>query len=251
MWNAECRIEGKGRSHTGRFVMTRISFVLLALAAAAPLRAQSLLYRPPNLGGTWVPDGGVVQFNFVHRFYVTPGPSHAVVNFPTFTLAAGLGHQATFGAHFATKSIVGLGNGALSTNETEVFGRWRVRGAEGRPGLAVAVTPAYNLLAKSVDGEVGVDWTQGPLTLHGAARAVSRRLGQSGDGAAAFAGGLNRRPNPYLRLSADVGSFLSPTVRAAWSAAINVLIPGSPHTFSFHVSNATGALVQGASPGIP
>src|SRR3989449_7104781 len=78
MWNAECRIEGKGRSHTGRFVMTRISFVLLALAAAAPLRAQSLLYRPPNLGGTWVPDGGVVQFNFVHRFYVTPGPSHSV-----------------------------------------------------------------------------------------------------------------------------------------------------------------------------
>jgi len=230
--------------------MTRISFVLLALAAAAPLRAQSLLYRPPNLGGTWVPDGGVVQFNFVHRFYVTPGPSHAVVNFPTFTLAAGLGHQATFGAHFATKSIVGLGNGALSTNETEVFGRWRVRGAEGRPGLAVAVTPAYNLLAKSVDGEVGVDWTQGPLTLHGAARAVSRRLGESGDGAAAFAGGFNARLNPYVGLSADVGSFVSPTVRAAWSAAINVLIPGSPHTFSFHVSNATSASIQGASQGI-
>ena len=230
--------------------MTRVSFALLALAAAAPLQSQSLLYRPPNLGGTWVPDGGVVQFNFVHRFYVTPGPSHAVVNFPTFTLAAGLGHQATFGAHFATKSIVGLGNGALSTNETEVFGRWRVRGAEGRPGLAVAVTPAYNLLAKSVDGEVGVDWTQGPLTLHGAARAVSRRLGESGYGAAAFAGGFNARLNPYVGLSADVGSFVSPTVRAAWSAAINVLIPGSPHTFSFQVSNATSASIQGASQGI-
>src|SRR5881628_236602 len=141
-------------------MMKRVSLALLVLAvpsATVPLGAQSLMYRSANLGGTWVPDGGVVQFNFVHRFYVAPGPSHAVVNFPTFTLAAGLGHQATFGAHFATKSIVGLGNGALSTNETEVFGRWRVRGAEGRPGLAVAVTPAYNLLAKSVDGEVGVD----------------------------------------------------------------------------------------------
>src|SRR3989442_5634756 len=215
MWNAECRIEGKGRSHTGRFVMTRISFVLLALAAAAPLRAQSLLYRPPNLGGTWVPDGGVVQFNFVHRFYVTPGPSHAVVNFPTFTLAAGLGHQATFGAHFATKSIVGLGNGALSTNETEVFGRWRVRGAEGRPGLAVAVTPAYNLLAKSVDGEVGVDWTQGPLTLHAATRAVSRRLGQSGDRATAFAGGVKPPPHPSIRAHPGRGPFRSPPRRPA------------------------------------
>jgi amicyanin len=230
--------------------MKRVSLALLALAAAAPLRAQSLLYRPPNLGGTWVPDPGVVQFNFVHRFYVAPGPSHAVVNFPNFTLAAGFGHQVAFGAQFATRSIVGLGNGAQSTNETEVYGRWRLHGAEGQPGFAVAVTPAYNVLAKSVDGEVGVDWTQGPLTLHGAARAMSRRLGQSGNGATAFAGGFNARLNPYVGVSADVGSFVSPTVRAAWSAAINFLIPGSPHTFSFHASNATSASIQGASQGI-
>ncbi len=132
--------------------MKRVSFALLTLAAVAPLQAQSLLYRPPNLGGTWVPDGGVVQFNFVHRFYVTPGPSHSVINFPNFTLAAGFGHQAAFGAHFATRSIVGLGSGALSTNETEVYGRWRVHGVEGQPGFAVAVTPAYNLLAKRPAG---------------------------------------------------------------------------------------------------
>src|SRR2546422_5662555 len=137
---AECSIEGQRPTqafHTGGLLMNRVSSALLVLTAATavpPLAGQSLLYRPPNLGGTWVPDGGVVQFDFVHRFHVSPAPSHAVVNFPTFTLAAGLGHQATFGAHFATKSIVGLGNGALSTNETEVFGRWRVRGAEGRPG---------------------------------------------------------------------------------------------------------------------
>src|SRR5437879_2487124 len=208
----------EGLPHTsgpGGSVMKRLSLALLVLAAApagTPLAAQSLLYRGPNMGGTWVPDGGVVQFNFVHRFYVTPGPSHAVINFPTFTLAAGFGHQAAFGAHFATRSIVGLGNGALSTNETEVFGRWRVRGVEGQPGFAVAVTPAYNLLAKSVDGEVGVAWTQGPLTVHGAARAVSRRLGQSGDGAAAFAGGFNARLNPDVGVRADVGSFVSPPV---------------------------------------
>src|SRR5207247_1542026 len=186
-----------------RSVMKRVSFALLTLAAVAPLQAQSLLYRPPNLGGTWVPDGGVVQFNFVHRFYVTPGPSHSVINFPNFTLAAGFGHQAAFGAHFATRSIVGLGNGALSTNETEVYGRWRVHGVEAQPGFAVAVTPAYNLLAKSVDGEVGVDWTQGPFTLHGAARAVSRRLGQSGDGAAAFAGGFHARLKPDVARGAS------------------------------------------------
>src|SRR5207247_8749590 len=149
-------------------------------------------------------EGGVGQLNFVPRFSVTPGPSHSVINFPTLTLAAGFGHQAAFGARFATRSIVGLGNGALSTNAPEVYGRWRVHGVEAQPGFAVAVTPAYNLLAKSVDGEVGVDWTQGPFTLHGAARAGSRRLGQSGDGAAAFAGGVSASLNPYVGLRQHV-----------------------------------------------
>jgi plastocyanin len=230
--------------------MKRVSLALLGLAAAAPLRAQSLLYRPPNLGGTWVPDGGVVQFNFVHRFYVSPGPSHAVVNFPNFTIAAGFGREIALGTRFATRSFAGSGSGALSTNETEIYGRWRVQGAEGRQGLGVAVTPAYNLLAKSVDGEVAIDWTRGGLTLHGAARAMSRRLGESGNAAAAFAGGMNARLNPYVGVSADVGSFVSPTVRAAWSAAINFLIPGSPHSFSLQASNAGSASIQGASEGI-
>ena len=225
-----------------------LSAVLVAVAT--PLSAQSLLYRPPNLGGTWVSEAGVVQFNFLHRFYVSPGPSHSVANFPTFTLATGLGHQVDIGAHFATKSIAGLGDTAQSSNETELYARWRLLGAEGKPGFAVAVTPAYNFLAKSADGEISVDWTRGSLTLHGAARGMSRRLGESGNSAAAFAGGVNARLNQYIGVSADVGSFVSPTVRAAWSAAINVLIPGSPHTFSLQASNATSATIQGGSEGI-
>lgn len=222
---------------------------LLLVAVAAPLGAQSLLYRPPNLGGTWVPDAGVVQFNFVHRFYVFPGPSHFVENHPTFTLAAGLGRGISIGERFATKSFVGTGAGAQSSNETEVFARWRVYGNEGSPGFTLAVTPAYNFLAKSADGELGVDWTRGPVTLHGAARGVSRRLGQSGTSAAAFAGGFNLRMTPYVAVAADLGSFVSPAGRAAWSAALNLLIPGSPHTFSLQVSNTSSATIQGASIG--
>jgi amicyanin len=226
-----------------------LSFVLAIIAG--PLTAQSLLYRPPNLGGTWVADPGVVQFNFLHRFYVSPGPQHFVVNYPTFTFATGLGHQIELGTRFATRSnLIQVTSNTQSSNETEFYGRWRLYGAEGRPGFGVAVTPAYNFLAKSVDGELGVDWTQGPLTLHGAARAVSRRLGLSGKGAAAFAGGFNARLNQYVGLSADVGSFVSPTVRAAWSAAISVLIPGSPHTFSLQASNAASVTIQGASEGV-
>src|SRR2546427_12519368 len=113
---------------SGGFEM-RTSFVrlltLMALASA-PAHAQSLMYRPPNLGGTWVPEGGVVQFNFVHRFSVSPGPFHEVQSFPTFTVAAGLGHDLAVGLHFATTSLVGPGR--PSNNESEGYARWRAVG---------------------------------------------------------------------------------------------------------------------------
>ena len=232
--------------------MKSVSLALLAfaLATAAPLQSQSLLYRGPNMGGTWVPDAAVVQFNFLHRFYVTPGPAHGVINYPTFTLAAGLGHDVSFGGRFATKSLVGTGAGAQSSNETEVFARWRAVGTEGRGGFTVAITPAYNLLAKSVDGEVAVDWTRGPVTLEGAARGIGRELGTPGRHQVALAGGFVGRLTRYIAVSGDLGSFMAPVDgRAAWSVALNLLIPGSPHTFSFQATNATSATIQGASVG--
>jgi len=228
----------------------RVSLALALLAAAAPLQAQSLLYRSANLGGTWVIDPGVVQFNFVHRFYVAPGPSHAVVNNPTFTLATGVARNVAVGALFATHSFIIEGAaGSLSSNETQVFARWRMWGGpEGTEGLHLSVTPAYNFLAKSADGELGADWTTGPLTLQGAARVAGKPLGQSG-ARAAFGGGFVARVNRFVALSADVGSFVSPTVLAAWSAALSLAIPGSPHTFSFEVSNALTSTIQGNSIG--
>src|SRR2546430_11139949 len=104
--------------------MKRVSLALLALAAAAPLRGQSLLYRGPNMGGSWVPDPAVVQFNFLHRFYVSPGPSHAVINYPSFTLAAGIAHGIAFGGKFATKSLAGTGPAGQHTNQAAEFARW-------------------------------------------------------------------------------------------------------------------------------
>ncbi len=221
-----------------------------ATAATGSLPAQSLLYRSANLGGTWVVDPGVVQFNFVHRFYVTPGPGHVVVNDPTFTLATGVGSKLALGGQFATHSfLIQAGAGSQSSNETQLFARWRAWGGpEGSEGLHVSLTPAYNLLAKSADGEVGADWTSGPVTLEGAARIAAKPLGQS-RARAAFGGGVVARVNRYVALSTDVGSFVSPTVRAAWSAALNLVIPGSPHTFSLEVSNAVTSTIQGNSIG--
>src|SRR5437762_12090935 len=228
-------------------VTRQVWFALLALAAGAPLDAQSLMYRPPDLSGTWVPDPGVVQFNFVHRFYVSPGPNNTVVNYPTFTLAAGIGHNIDFGLRFGTKSsIPSSGN---STNESELFARWRVLGGpEGKEGFAIAVTPAYNKLAKSADGEVGIDWTRGPFTLSGAARGMSKPLGAS-RAKASLGGGVVARVTPYVALSADVGSFVGPTTLAVWGVALNVVIPGSPHTFAFEAGNASLNSIQGNSLG--
>ena len=228
--------------------MTRqVWFALLTLAATAPLDAQSLMYRPPDLGGTWVSDGGVVQFNFVHRFHVFPGPTNTVINYPTFTLAAGVGHNLDFGLRFGTRSNIPSSGG--SSNESEFFARWRVLGGpEGKEGFAVAVTPAYNKLAKSADGEVGIDWTHGPFTLSGAARGMSKPLGASG-AKASFGGGAVARVTPYVALSADVGSFVGPTTLAVWGVALNVVIPGSPHTFAFEAGNASLNSIQGNSLG--
>jgi plastocyanin len=229
----------------------RLALVSALAVLVAPVSAQSLLYRSPNLSGTWVPDRGVVQFNFLHRFYVAPAVGgHAVVNFPTFTLATGVVHRVAIGTWFATKSPAGTGRGATSTNETEVFLRWRaVGGPEGSDGLHLSVTPAYSLLARSPDGEVAVDYTLGALTLEGAARLAGKPLGASGGARAAFAGGAVARLTRYVAISADVGSFVNPTVRAAWSAALQIAIPNTPHTFALEVSNAPASTIQGNSIG--
>jgi plastocyanin len=219
---------------------------VLACVATSPARGQSLLYRPPNLSGTWVPDAGAVQFNFVHRFHVFPAPSHLVVNYPSFTFAAGLGRHLAIGWHFGTHTVV---RNVASNNESELYARYRAGATEGAPGFAVAVTPAYNAAAKSVDGEVTADYTRGRITLSGAARVLAKPLGLSGGARAAFAGGFTARLTRYIGVSADVGSFVGPTTLATWGAAIDFVIPGSPHTFSLQASNAAVNTMQGNSQG--
>src|SRR2546425_1469812 len=171
-------------------------FLPVALAfLGTPLAAQSLLYRSPNLGGTWTPDPGVVQFNFVHRFYVAPAAGgHKVTNFPTFTVAAGLGQRVALGVHYGSNSLLSLS--PYHPHEAEVYARYRfVGGAAGVPGLAVAVTPAYNSAAQSADGELSLDYTREPFTLSGAVRGMSHPLRDPDARAAIAAGAVWRVPD--------------------------------------------------------
>jgi plastocyanin len=220
--------------------MRRILVSALAVLAA-PLSAQSLLFRSPNLSGTWVPDAGVVQFNFLHRFYVSPGPSHGVVNYPTFTLALGVPAHLAIGMRYATHSDAST---VTKSNETEWYGRWR----RALGAFTLALTPAYNLTAKSLDGEIGLEWTRGPVSLLGAVRAMSH--GYKADTArVAVAGGAVLRFNQYVGISGDIASLLSPRSgeRAAWSAGLVFQIPNSPHTFSLHASNVDVNTIEGSS----
>jgi amicyanin len=213
----------------------------------APLPAQSLLYRSPNLSGTWVGEPGVVQFNFLHRFYVTPsGPNspHTVINYPTFTLAVGLPQHLALGMRYATRSSAVVGNTA---NETELYGRWAHEFGGARP-ITIAITPAYNTAAKSADGEISVDWTTGPVTVLGAVRGMSKAFGLDTT-RVAVAGGAVLRLNGYVGLSGDVASLLDTRSgeQAAWSVGLVFLIPNSPHTFSLQASNVDVNTIEGSS----
>jgi plastocyanin len=220
---------------------------LATLVVAPALSAQSLLYRSPNLSGDWVPDAGVVQFNFVHRFNVSPAPARAVINFPTFTLATGVGHGVGVGYRFATKSPF---SGGSSTNESEVFARWRFFGAaEGTDGFHASITPAYNFRAKSVDGELAADFTRGPATVLAGVRELGKAFGGS-RAQTALAGGGVIRINRYVALAGDYAKLLGGDTAATWSVGIHVLIPGSPHSFALEMSNVTSNTYQGGSRGL-
>ena len=221
--------------------MHRILVGVVLASTAASLAAQVPLDRPPNLRGTWVPDPGVLQFNFIHRFYVSGPPDNSVINYPTFTFVQGLPARLGLGVNYATKSDVTTD----ASNEFEVFGRWQVlRGGAVR----LTVTPAYNLTAESVDGEVDVDWTRGAITLVGVARAMSNAY-DAGDARGALGGGAVWRINPYVALAGDYAALLSPLAGEdpAWSAGLLLGIPGSPHMLSLHVSNVDVNTIQGSS----
>src|SRR5438552_9767023 len=178
----------------------RSLLVLASLLAVPALHAQSTLYRSPNLEGTWTADPGVLQFNFVHRFYVAAAQSgHKVVNLPTFTLAAGLGQDVDLGLRYASNSS--LVRTPFRPNEAELFGRWHLVGHEGAEGFGAAITPAYNTAARSFDSELGLDYTAGPLTVLGAARYAGNAMGL-GTARGAVAGGFAFRLNSFVGISA-------------------------------------------------
>ncbi len=211
------------------------TIAVLANGAAA----QSVLERTPNLSGGWLGATGTLQFNFLHRFSVGDPPARKVTNSPTFLLSYRLPVPLLLGVNYATSSDVA----PSFPNEWEAFARY------GRFGGAAQL--GYNQAARSVDGEVTVGRTMGPVRLLAVGRYLSN--GYASDTARyAVGGGATLRLHRWVALAGDFATLLDRRTgeKAAWGAALQLAIPYSPHTFSLQVSNTTTATLQGASRGV-
>ena len=147
--------------------MTRLLALLLcATAAGGPLRAQSLLDRPPNISGGWVAPAGTIQFNFLHRFVSSGEPERKITNFPTFLVGTGLFHRAMLGFNYATNSTLA----PRYPNEWEFFGRWLALSQDAGAAVDLSGQLGYNLAAEGLDGEISVARGLGKVRLIGVTR---------------------------------------------------------------------------------
>jgi len=224
---------------------------LLLLAALGTLvggrgaGAQSALDRTPNLSGAWIGAPGVLHFNFLHRFSISPAPERKVTSTPAFLLAAGLPASTLLGVHYATNSELS----PRYPNEWELFGRITPLTQERRAPLDVSAQVGYNLAAQGPDAEISVARRQGPVRVLAALRVLDPV--PSGGVDVAVATGAVFRLTRHLAVSADVATLTdrAPGERIAWGAGLNLAIPHSPHTLSLHATNTNNVTLQSASRG--
>lgn len=218
----------------------------LAALAGRPAGAQTVLDRTPNLAGAWVGPAGVLHFNFLHRFSISPAPERKVTSTPTFLLAAGLPSRILAGIHYATNSELS----ARYPNEWELFGRYAPLDQELGSPVDAAVQAGYNLAAEGLDAEASVARREGPLRALAALRLLSEP-GDEGGADLAVAAGAALRLTRGVTVSADVATPTdrAPGERVAWAAGVNLAIPHTPHTLSLHATNTNNATLQSSSRG--
>jgi plastocyanin len=227
-------------------VLALAAFLIALIQPAA--RAQSVLQRTPNLSGGWAATPGTVYFNFLHRFIAGAAPARQVTNFPTFLLAAGLPGTVLLGANYSTRSDVA----ESYPNEWEFFARAvPLQEFKGFP-LDVSLQVDYNNAAQSVDGELELARQIDRVRLLAVARGMSDAYATDRARLAVGAGALVRITRSisiggdYVKLlDAEEGVEEDP----AWSAALQVGIPLTPHSLSLQVANTTTSTLQGSSRG--
>ena len=242
-----------------------LTLLLSTLAATAdllptphPAQAQSVLDRTPNLSGSWTGIEGTVYFNFLHRFWKVGTTNSKVLNSPTFFLAVPLPERTLVGVDYSSNSIV---DGA-KFNEYEFFARWTPVSASAGSPVDVSIMGAYNSAASSGDVEVTAALPAGPVKLMAVGRFLSDVYDDGLDESKwAVGGGATLRVSDNVALAGDVVALTDRAVGSggagagvpggeldvAWSAALQLGVPNTPHTFSLQVTNARTASLQGSS----
>ena len=213
--------------------------LLLSLGAGAA-QGQSALERTPNAEGTWTLEPGAPVFVFSHRFEILSGGDE-LINIPTLTLGVGLPLRLTGGLSYTSNSEVNPDK--LAGNEVEY---WLKRPLLDRPAAAASAMLAYNSAGQSLDAALTGRTRVGRFGLIGELRGFSDAFG-SGDAELGYVAGAMLHLTPYLALQADLGSSTAPSSDAVWSAGVAVEIPGTPHSFSLHATNAGATTLQGMS----
>jgi plastocyanin len=243
-----CKTRGRTPAYLRR-MLSRIRLpvaLLCAIAAGREASAQTVLDRTPNLAGAWVGPPGVLHFNFLHRFSISPAPERKVSSAPTFLLAAGLPARTLLGVHYASNSELS----PRYPNEWELFGRYAPFDQEMGAPVDASAQVGYNLAAEGLDGEIAVARRQGLVRLLGAVRLLADP-GEASGADVALGGGIALHVTRGIALSADVASLTDRESgeRVAWAAGVSLAIPHTPHTLSLHASNTNNATLQSSSRG--
>ena len=222
---------------------------LVLAAAASPLAAQGVVDRTPNLDDGWTVPTGVIQFNFLHRFEVSPPPARKITSFPNFRLATGLPYDFNVALDYATNSTVFSG----IPNEYQLSLRRPIlREAKGAP-LDLGLTTGYAFAPQSVDAELSLARRVGRLRLLGAVRGMTNGY-DAQEALVGVGGGAVVRVTSWLSLAGDVFGIVDPPegseLRTAWGAGAQLRIPYTPHTFSIQVTNTQSASIEGSSRGV-
>jgi plastocyanin len=222
---------------------------ILLLTSGPALAAQGVVERTPNLDDGWTVPTGVIQFNFLHRFEVSPPPARKVTSFPNFRLATGLPYGFNVDLDYATNSTVFTG----IPNEYQLALRRPILRQSGGALLDLTATAGYAFAPQSVDGELSLAGRFGRVKLLGAVRGMSSGydVQQSLWG---LGGGAVVRITSWLSLAGDVFGIVDAPEGAglgtAWGAGAQLRIPYSPHTFSIQVTNTQSASIEGSSRGV-
>jgi plastocyanin len=227
-----------------------IRAVVLVLVVASPSRttAVPVTSRTPNIDSPEITPAISGDFIFDHRFMKI---MDKIINTPTFTLDVGLLSRFSLGVRYSSNSDV---NGSI--NELEVIGKVPLL-HQKEHWVDLTGIGAYSNASGSADLSIVLARRIEFISILVQPRFFSDGYGQGGP---TLAGGIGVQVhvNRYFLFAGDINAVLAAdhwdAIRAtsdqiAWSAALAFLIPQSPHSFSFYVTNGNTVTLEGESRG--